>query len=152
MKKWLIIVPLIFVTQIGQSQQLRWTSFDTLNDSLRKEKRPLLIFIHAEWCKYCRMQENTTFKDKEVVRHLNNMYYVLRIDGESKASVSFLNRTYNYSTTSEYHELAEILGKQEGKLAFPTTVILDSQMQLKKRFPGYLDKKIWLSFDILAGQ
>ena len=133
-----IIISSLFVIVFGflsAQNQINWTSFDDINDSLRKEAKPVLIFIHTDWCKYCKMQENTTFKDVEVIQELNDTYYCIQLNAEVSDSIFFLGRTY-YKSPNSYHELAIFLGKDEGKLSFPTTVILDASLQLMNRIIG----------------
>ena len=141
-----IIISTLFIIVVGflsAQNQINWTSFDDINDSLRKEAKPVLVFIHTDWCKYCKMQENTTFKDVEVVQELNNFYYCIRLDAEVSDSIFFLGRVYDNSLNS-YHELANFLGKINGKLSFPTTVVLDASLQLTERIIGLAKRENFL--------
>lgn len=123
-----------------QAQDLIWTTFEELNAKLRTDKRPLLVFIATDWCKFCKLQQNTTFADRTLVQELNKDFYCLRLDAEHKQPIRFLNRTYK-STASGYHELAELLAKEGGVVNFPTTLLLDMNLQPYKRFQGYVAAK-----------
>lgn len=112
-----------------------WTNFEDLNDSLREEAKPLIIFIHTDWCKYCKMQENTTFKDKKVVDNLNQNYYCLRLNAEAKEDIIFLNKIYQ-GKPDDYHTLAIYLFG-ENKPTFPTIIFFSEELLLKDRFIGY---------------
>lgn len=127
-----------------EAQTLRWTSFEHLTDSLRKERRPLLIFIHTDWCKYCKMMEMKTFTDPKVVQALNRRFYCLDLNAEEAHTLTFLNKKYAFKysgVNTGVQELAEVLGTEKGKLSYPTTVFFDQNLQLQSRMIGLLDAK-----------
>lgn len=119
------------------AQSVQWTSFSDLPDSLRKESKPLLIFIHTDWCKYCALQDHNTFGNEMISQRINEDFYALRLNAESEASVTFLNRVYK-GASNGYHQLAEYLGKSGEQLIFPTTIVLSKQFFLEKRWNGFV--------------
>ncbi|AEI48084.1 thioredoxin family protein [Runella slithyformis] len=126
----------------AEAQTVQWTSFEHLNDSLRKERRPLLIFIHTDWCKYCKMMELKTFTEPGLAQKLNQQFYCLSLNAEEAKTILFLNRTYTFKPTgvnTGIHELAELLGREKGRLTYPTTVFFDQNLQLLSRVVGALD-------------
>ncbi|PRY07266.1 thioredoxin-like protein [Pontibacter ummariensis] len=136
-----ILLLLVFISlptgALGQS--VKWTAFEHLSDSLRVERKPLLIFVRADWCKYCKMQEHTTFRDRALVQALNRWFYCLRLDAETKRDIRFLGRTYRYRPTGAqagYHELAEALARENGEVCFPTTVVLSEDLRPLQRYKG----------------
>lgn len=147
MKKGILILFMAWfgltVVQV-EAQTLQWTSFEHLNDSLRKERRPLLIFIHTDWCKYCKMMEVKTFTNPELVKLLNKHFYCLDLNAEQAKTIPFLNRTYKFKPSgvnTRIHELAELLGSEKGRLTYPTTVFFDENLQLQSRVVGALEAK-----------
>ena len=58
-----------------QAQDVNWVTFEELPKLTYKEAKPILIFIHTDWCKFCLMQEENTFSDSVVVKELNEHYY-----------------------------------------------------------------------------
>jgi thioredoxin-related protein len=138
--KWLVAV--LFVSLIGgksvevNGQSLRWTALEDLQDSLRTQTRPLMVFIHTDWCKYCQMQQKTTFRDPELVGLLNQKFYCLTLNAEEQKSLKFLGRTYESGSSGNFHSLARMLGLENGKLLFPTTVFYFPDSNVFKRFQG----------------
>ncbi len=121
--------------------QTRWTEAKDLSDSLRKSPRAIVVFIHTDWCKYCKMQEKSTFADKKVATKLNKDFYVIKLNAESKENLTFLGRQYKGRVESRYHELAEYLGTVNGKITFPTTVVMSPQLKIQQQRAGYVSKK-----------
>ncbi len=127
-----------------KAQALRWTSFEHLTDSLRKERRPLVVFIHTDWCKYCKMMEVKTFSDPVVINILNQYFYCLDLNAEDVRALTFLNKKYKFKPSgvnTGVHELAELLGTQNGKLSYPTTVFFDQTLQIQNRIVGLVEAK-----------
>ncbi len=124
----------------AQGKKVDWISFEQLTDSVRANQKPILIFIHTDWCKFCKMQGKNTFGDSDLAESLNQDYYALQLNAESEEDLKFLNRIYK-SNPNNYHELANYLGKENGELVFPTTVLLTQNFQLKKRLVGFINSE-----------
>lgn len=133
---WLGLLLLLGAFRI-EAQGVQWTNFSDLPDSLHREVRPLLIFIHTDWCKYCALQDHNTFSQETVGKLVNERFYALRLNAESKAAIPFLNRTYR-GVNDHYHELATFLAASQGQVAFPTTIILSEKFQLEKKWTGFV--------------
>jgi len=112
-----------------------------------KEPRPIVIFLHAKWCKYCRVMENITLENKEVIEKLNNNYYFIAFDAEQKEPITFQNNIFKYKATGRktgVHELAEVLGTYEFKITYPTTIVLNKKMEIIFQYPSALRPKGFL--------
>lgn len=150
MKKARILYITILLTLLSSSTtiaQVNWISFEHLADSIRKQPKPVLIFIHTDWCKYCAMQENNTFTNIALVTKLNTDFYALKLNAEEKKEIVFLNRIYRYQPSGNgtgYHQLAELLGTENGKLIFPTIVFLSNSLALISRIQGFVDSSALL--------
>ena len=137
-----ILVLSFFSGSESTAQEMHWTKFENLNDSIRKAPKPILVFIHTDWCKFCEMQDKNTFTNSEVVEKLSRDFYALKLNSESKSPIKFLNRTYTYKSTGSVtgtHQLAEFLGKKGGELVYPTTVLLTSELNISSRETGFIN-------------
>lgn len=157
MKKRLTIALIVLFGLLGvrtQAQTNLWTSFEDLTDSLRKERRPVLVFIHTDWCTYCKMMELRTFSDATVASKLQEKFYCVRLNAEETQPITFLQRTYKFKPTgvkTGVHELAQVLGTEKGKLSYPTTVFFDQNLQLQARMVGALEaKRLDKALDLLT--
>lgn len=132
-----IIILLLFVPKV-KSQTIVWTAFENLNDSLRIERKPLLIFFYTDWCKFCKMQEQTTFADTSVINILKSKFYCLKLNAEYKSEIIFFNRTYS-SKSSGYHELVEYFSLVKGQISFPSTLFFTKELILNEKVSGFMD-------------
>ena len=138
--KRLIIIICVFLALSSKAQEINWVTFDELPTLSQQKAKPIMVFIHTDWCRYCLMQEQKTFKDSTVVADLNENYYCVKLNAETDSTISFLNR--DYSANGSNHTLSWVLGAQDNQLSFPTTVILSPQYQLTNRWVGYLSKEL----------
>lgn len=138
MKKFIAIL-ILFVAVSSIAQEVNWVSFEDLPSLTKKEAKPIMVFIHTDWCKYCLMQEQNTFTDSLVVADLNKNYYCVKLDAETDETISFLNR--DYGKLGNTNSLSWVLGAQNDQLSYPTTVTLSPQFQITNRWVGYLSKE-----------
>jgi len=140
--RFLLIISFYYLLSgLTAQSTINWISFDELPDSLLVNPKPVLVFIYAEWCPYCKLQDRKTFSKSKVIKDLGN-YYCLRLNAEEKKDIQFLNRTYQFRRTSYRsgtHELARYLGIFDGGLVLPTSVLLNEKLQVVKKEQGYLD-------------
>ncbi|AEL26022.1 thioredoxin family protein [Cyclobacterium marinum] len=136
------IVCLFFSIGIANGQEISWTAIESLKDSLRSNPKPIMVFIHTDWCKYCKMQENITFQKPKVAGLLSKNFYCIKINAESEEELVFLGRKYKPGKTGDYHSLAKMLGTNNGRLLFPTTVFYAPLSQTFERLQGLQTAKV----------
>lgn len=103
--------------------------------------RPLIIFITADWCAYCRLMKKKVFSNPEVAGKLQAEFYLAELNGEFTGPISWAGKTYRFSPSglrTGTHELALHLGAVNGKLTYPTMVILDENSKVLFRYGGFL--------------
>lgn len=138
MKKLVFYILLLLCLFQSFSQDVQWISFDSINENMRKEKRPVLVFVYADWCKFCQMQEQTAFKNDSVKAVLKN-YYCVKLNAEEKADITFLGKTYNYVSSGNgegYHQLAKLFATKDEKTTYPTTIVLNKLFEVKYQLVG----------------
>ncbi|MCB0637092.1 MAG: thioredoxin family protein [Lewinella sp.] len=138
---------LLLATGCGITRQATgWTadiySFAQTDTLLLAAPRPLVVFLYADWCRYCQHMEQTTFRQPEVVSLLDSAYYFLPFNGESEAPVFFRDQTYYFQPTGHgqgTHQLAEALGSTRGQVVYPSLIILNEERETVFRYQGFLD-------------
>ena len=122
-------------------ESLNHYPFDQLDSLQQVEPRPVAVFLHAPWCRYCRNMEQTTFADPQVISRLNESYYFVSFDGESQAPVHFRGHTFRFlpkGRKSGTHELAQALGAMDGQLVYPAFVILNTKYEVLFQYNAFL--------------
>lgn len=142
---WLILLSCFFQPAFTQSEELIRYEFEQVDSLFAEEERPLVVFIHTDWCRYCKNMEQTTFRKKEVIELLNNDFYFISFDAEKeKRTITFRGYPFEYRSHGRdtgVHTLAEALGTIDGELAYPAFVVLNKDYEIIFQYNQFLDGK-----------
>jgi thioredoxin-related protein len=133
MKNKIHLLLVLFCAIPSGFAQLKTHTFQEAEQLAIKNPKHIVVFIHTAWCTYCKMMENSTFKNKEVIATLNDNYYFVPFDAESTESITFNNHTFSFQPTGTktgIHELATALATINGQVVYPTLTILDSKKSI----------------------
>ncbi len=136
-----MVVLTLVVLPISAFSQLQAYSFSEIDSLQLKEKKNIVVFIHTDWCKYCQAMKNTTFKNKEVIKLLNDNFLFTNLNAEEKQDITLNKYTFKYKPTGNntgIHELAEQLGTINGKVSYPTLCVLNSKNEIVFQYGQFL--------------
>ena len=86
--------------------------------------------------------KQTTFKDREVIQLLNNEFYFISFDGESKQDVFFNGQHFQFEPSGRSagtHALAKALAEVNGVTTYPSFVIINPEFEIIFQHKAYLD-------------
>ena len=144
MKKIFFIVLIFFWAMPTGFAQLKTYSFEEVEKLSKENPKPIVVFIHTSWCKYCKMMEHATFKNTEIITVLNTDFYFISLDAENKNNITFNNHTFKFKPTGQntgIHELATALVTIDGEVVYPTITILDADFSILFQKHSYLNAK-----------
>ncbi len=52
------------------------------------QNKPVFLYFHADWCKYCKKLKTTTFTDKAVLNYLSDNFISITIDTEKERDLA----------------------------------------------------------------
>jgi len=143
MKKTLILI--IFFgsfTSFSQekNQKLKTFTFSEVEKMQQKKPKPVIVFITTDWCKICHGMKVTTLENRDIIQLLNEKFYFIKLNGEEKKNITFLEKIFIYKptgTNTGLHELANQLGSVKNMLSYPTTTILNSNFAIDAQLTGF---------------
>ena len=147
MKKALYIFVLFLWAIPSGFAQLNLNTFEQAEQLSKVNPKPIVVFTHTNWCKYCKMMENATFKNPKIVATLNEHFYFISFDAETKQDIVFNNHTFQFQpngTNTGVHELATALATIDNQVIYPSLTILDHDNSIILQQASFLSAKALL--------
>jgi thioredoxin-related protein len=144
MKKWLYILLIFFWAIQSGFAQLKTHTFEEAEKLSKENPKPFVVFVHTSWCNYCKMMENSTFKNAEIIGLLNSAFYFISFDAETKKEIHFNNNTFQFIPKGQntgIHELATALATIDSQVVYPTVTILQTDFSIIFQKHSFLSGK-----------
>ena len=112
-------------------------------DSIKKK---VFIDLYTNWCGWCKRMDISTFKDPIIINYLNSKFYAVKFNGETKDTIIFNNHKFYNSDPLLLKKLIQNLEERhigllilflDGKLSYPSYVILDENLVRLMVYNGY---------------
>jgi thioredoxin-related protein len=144
MKKKVLVLFFILTVIPSSFAQLNTYSFEQIDSLQQNQNRKTIVFIHTDWCKYCQAMKNSTFKNKVVIKNLNENFYFVTLNAEEKQPIVLNGKKFVFKAngnTGGIHELAYELANINNKTAYPTICVLNAQNEIVFQQSNYLPAK-----------
>jgi len=119
------------------ASQITWRSLEHV-DRLRKDiQKPILVDVYTDWCKWCKVMDESTFQDPAIIDYVNQHFYAVKLNAEQKEAISLHGNIYEYQPMGRRginNIVLELLGSRP---SYPSLVLLDGDMRQKKILKGY---------------
>lgn len=119
-----------------KKQKVNWITLTELKDAYAKQSKPIIIDVYTSWCGWCRVMEKETYSQETVASYINENYYAVKFNAETKDSVEFNGKKYGYNPAYNANELAVYL--LEGRMGYPATILLTNTNAQPAPLPGFL--------------
>lgn len=143
----LLMSPMVSITHVNAAPEnitpattgIQWQAYDLALQAAKRDKRPVYIQFHANWCPYCKKLAAESYTRTDVQKLLNEKFVPVQILDNSKES---------YTIKGQNYTVQDLLVKFKVS-GFPTLVFLTSDGKPIGIIPGYVeadDFKILLEF------
>ena len=123
------------------ANQINWIGLEEAAQLAKSNPKPILIDVYTDWCKWCRVMDETTYLDADMIQYINTHFYAVKLDAEHKEGIHFQGKKYKYVPKGRrgIHEAAiALLGNRP---SYPSTILLDENLQEKEILKGYQKKE-----------
>jgi uncharacterized protein YyaL (SSP411 family) len=119
-----------------KKEKVQWLTVAELQEAYAKNPKPILVDVYTSWCGWCKVMDRETYSKDDVAAYINEKYYAVKLDAESKESFEWNGKKYEYKPENKSNELAVYL--LYGQMSFPTTVFLSAIDAQPAPLAGYL--------------
>jgi thioredoxin-related protein len=123
----------------GNTEKILWANVDQLSVKLKEQSRPVLIDLYTDWCYWCKVMDNNTYNNRNVINYINERFYSAKVNAETKDIITWKDRSYKYNNNYKVNDFALYLTR--GQLSFPTTIIITDENPAPISIAGYLKPK-----------
>ncbi|HTL10164.1 MAG TPA: DUF255 domain-containing protein, partial [Chitinophagaceae bacterium] len=89
--------------------KLQWMTMKEAEQAMLKEKRPILIDLYTSWCGWCKVMDRKTYSNPKVIAYLQEHFYPVKINAETKETISFNQKEYQYNDRNRANDFAIFL-------------------------------------------
>ena len=139
----LLLLVIIFVSFSGMAQDsgttsVKWYNIEEAEKLNKQQPKKIMIDVYTDWCGWCKKMDKETFNHPIIAEYINENYYPVKLDAESKNEITFNGTTYKFVAQGArgYHELAA--GLLNGKMSYPSIAYMNEKMELLGAIPGYM--------------
>jgi len=126
---------------------IQWMSMEQAQAAAKKSPKPLFVDVYTSWCGPCRMLDARTFSDARVADYVNKHFYPVKFNAESGEPVTFKGQKFenpDYNPAMKQgrngtHQLTMAIANVQGRIAYPTIVYLDSDLNVLAPVQGLMD-------------
>lgn len=114
----------------GEGQKgITWQDPAITKADIAKAGKPVYLFVHTEWCTFCKKMKASTFADPKVQELLNDKFIALEINPETSGTTNFLGEKLSYA------DAAARLGVR----GYPASYFFGPDGSLLGGQPGFID-------------
>ena len=143
MIKKISFVLFVFLTPIlchGQTEKnstagIHWMSFSEALEKTKDHPKKIYMDIYTSWCGWCKKMDASTFVDPKIISFINENFYAVKLDAETKDTITFQNKKYSFVPNYKANEIAAFL--LNGQMGYPTSVYFDEASNPITAVPGF---------------
>lgn len=143
-RKYCLLPLALLLTWSLAAQEIQWMSWEEAAAANEKKPRKMLVDVYTDWCGWCKRMDATTFRDPAVVAYVNAHFYAIKLNAEQKESIFWQDQEFKWLPGGRdgVNKLAYDL--LDGKLSYPTFVLLDPEYARILISPGYKEGAVIL--------
>lgn len=140
MKSFYKIIPILIILFIGTSgfvnvhklavskeKQINWVSIEEAERLTKEVPKKIFVDVYTDWCGWCKRMDASTFSDEAVIDYVNEHYYAVKLNAESKESISLKGMDTNGIELARSFRVT----------GYPTIVFIDETFEQVLPVPGF---------------
>ncbi len=120
----------------AENNKVHWLSYDNAVVKARKEGKYVMVDFFAQWCKWCKRLDTTTYADPKVAQAINADFVPVKIDSESQDKVTYAMRRITKAQLADKYNVS----------SYPTIYFMDKDGKKADVLNGYLPPDSFLVY------
>lgn len=112
--------------------QVNWMTMDQAMAAQKTNPKKIIVDFYADWNLACKEMDKETFLHPEILKYLNDKFYMVKFNAEGNETVNMYNRIFKnpeFQVKSKgkngMHQFAKFMNIN----AYPTLIFLDEKLQ-----------------------
>ncbi len=135
----LFVVLFSFKVTPTAHDKLAWMNMSELKQKMKSEPKPAIIDLYTNWCYWCKIMDKKTYNNPRVIAYINDHFYAVKLDAETKDTIHWKNNSYNYNDNYKINDFTMYV--TSGQPGFPTTVILTDDHSDPISIQGFMEPR-----------
>lgn len=118
---------------------ITWLTVEQAEAAQKKNPKKIFIDFYTPWCYWCKVADTAVFKNPVIAHYINQNFYAVRFDAESRIPVTYKGETYkpNNDLSHKTHPFAQMMLR--GRISYPGSTFIDETGKLIDTKYGYMD-------------
>jgi thioredoxin-related protein len=116
-----------------------WLKLTELKEKLKSAPKPVIMDLYTDWCYWCKVMDKKTYTNSKVISYINEHFYPVKVDAETRDIVQWNNKDYNFNETYKVNDFTMYI--TSGQPGYPSTVIFPDENSDPVAIQGYLTPK-----------
>ena len=125
---------------VSQAQEIKWMSMNEALAAQKKEPKKILMDAYTDWCGPCKLMDQKTFTNKDVVNYVNKHFYAVKFNAEGTEEVMYRDFNYtnpNYDPNRKGRNSQHFFANALKISGYPSLVFFDEQSNVIAPIAGY---------------
>ncbi|MBS1651994.1 MAG: thioredoxin domain-containing protein [Bacteroidetes bacterium] len=124
-----VLFTLFLITKLFS--QPVWKHFnESVFEQAKKENKPVLLHLRANWCHWCHVMEEKTYRNKNIISVLNKNYITCSEDHDERQDLNSLYKDYGWPATIIFDANGNEIFKEAGYI--PADEFYATLVKIKK--------------------
>lgn len=140
MRRLLAIFTFLLSISATQAQEINWMTMNDALEAQKKQPKKILMDAYTTWCGPCKLMDQKTFTNKDVVNYVNKHFYPVKFNAEGTEEIQYKDFNYtnpNYDPNRKGRNSQHFFANALKITGYPSLVFFDEESNVIAPIMGY---------------